>query len=178
MSSYQFLSFNNYNFIFTLYLIIAVNFLVQIFSCNLQKHLHSNMYLKHLIGFFTLFFFITLAKNTPSDDEYLYFRRLGTTILLYFIFVFSTKLTHITFWIFIILVCVNFIIRNYMESLDPEKFKEKIEKLELASDIVTLISVVVLIIGFIIYYMEKRQEYGKEFDHEIFLVGVRKCKSI
>lgn len=178
MVDYNFLSFQNYNFVFTLYLIIGVNFLVQIFSCNLQKYLLDKMYFKHIVGFFTLLFFITLAKNEPSDDEYLYFKKLGSTLLLYLIFVFSTRLTHLTFWIFIVLVCANFIIRNYMDSLDKEKFKDKLEKLEFASNILTVVSVGVMVIGFIMYYIEKRKEYGKDFDHEIFLVGVPKCKSI
>ena len=178
MTTYSYLSFNNYNFIFTLYLIIAVNFIGPTLSCNLQKNLINNMYLKHLVGFFTLFFFITLGEKEKTDDEYLYFRKMATAVVLYAIFIFSTRMRREFFWIFIILVCSNFVVRNYMDTLDTVIFKDKIKTLEKVSDIMIIISFVVLVIGFVLYYLDKRDEYGKSFAHGLFLFGIPKCKSI
>lgn len=178
MSTYSYLSFSNYNFIFTLYLIIAVNFIGPTFSCNLQKNLYENMYLKHLIGFFTLFFFITLGEKVKTEDEYLYFRKMASAVLLYCVFILSTRMSSKFFWTFIILVCCNFIVRNYMDTLDPTIFKKKIDNLELVSNILVVLSCIVIIVGIILYYLDKRAEHGKSFDHGIFIFGMPKCKSI
>ena len=74
MNLYNIINFKHYSFLFALYLIIAVNFLGQLFSCHLQTILYKNIYIDHLIGLCTLFFFVLLVQNQTTandyDDEY------------------------------------------------------------------------------------------------------------
>ena len=92
-----------------------------------------------------------LVKTEKTKDEYLFFKNLLSSAILYLIFVFTTRLQHKIFWGLIILMCFNFLIRSYMESLDPIIFKEKLENLEIWSDILVIISIIILIIGIILY---------------------------
>jgi hypothetical protein len=169
------LNYSNYNFIFTLYLLIAVNCLLPVLGCKLHNLLINNIYLKHVVGLFTLIVFVGLAKNETSTDEYLFFKTLLSSIFIYIIFMLSTKLNSGTFFIFIGLICCNFLVINYINSLDPIKFKSKIEMLVKVSDIVATISIIVLIIGFVIYYNKKQTEYGKKFKYITFLFGKQHC---
>ena len=190
MSLFNVVNFTHYSFIFALYLIIAVNFLGQLFSCHLQTILYKNIYIDHLIGLLTLFFFVLLVQkqkksnntNTTTnniddlDDEYLYFRNILTTLFLYIVFICSLRLKDNYLVIFIILIAINFGIRGYIDSLNPVKFEIKINKLEYYSKIIASISLIVLLIGMYKYYLEKKKQYCHNFSHVLFLLGNKTCK--
>ena len=189
MSFFNIINFTHYSFIFALYLIIAVNFLGQLFSCHLQSILNKNIYIDHLIGLFTLFFFVLLVQNQNKhtyvnnvddvddlDDEYLYFRNILTTLFLYIVFICSLRLKDNYLVIFIILIGLNFGIRGYIDSLNHIKFSEKIKKLEYYSKILSILSIIILIIGMYKYYLEKKSKYGKNFNSIMFFIGNKTCK--
>jgi len=170
------INFSNYSLIFALYLTIAVNFLTNIFSCHFQAVLRNNMYVKHLVSIFALFFFVILIKNEKTDDEYLYFKNMLSTLLLYFIFICSLRMKMNFFIIFITILCINFFIRGYIDSLNPILFKDKIEKLKEISKFLIILSLIIICIGIIIYYLEKKIKYGKEFSNKMFIIGDKNCK--
>ena len=150
-----------YKGLFILYMIISANFLAQTFSCSLQKVLNNNMYVKHIVGFLTLFFFITLTSTpTPTQntnfDEKIFFKKIGMSILLYALFICSTRTNNVFFNIFITLLAANFLIKSYTDSLDPEKFKERIKKLNKIATYCGRLSIVILVIGLVLYYGEKK----------------------
>jgi len=168
------INFSNYSLVFSLYLIIAVNFLSQTFSCHVQDLL-QNMYVKHLVGIFTLFFFVLIIKNKKTDDEYLYFKNILSTIFLYVIFICSLRINKQFFIVFITIICINFGIRGYIESLNPSLFDAKIKKLEEYSKYLTICSVLIIFIGIILYYIEKKKQYGKNFNNIMFFIGNKDC---
>ena len=49
--------------LFVLYLIIAGNYLGELFGCKTQKMFQENMYFKHIIGFMTLYFFVLFTST-------------------------------------------------------------------------------------------------------------------
>lgn len=163
--------------LFILYLIIAANFLAQTFGCKTQYLLNNNMYAKHLIGFFTLFFFVILMSQNNTEDENLYFKKIGVTLILYILFILSTKTKGVYFNIFITLIGINYLINTYIDSLDKDKFKERIEKLKKYSKLIGRLSIIVLVIGVILYYNEKKIEYIGEFKINKFLFGNVDCRN-
>ena len=50
--------------IFVLFLIIAANYIGELFPCRIQNLLNSNIYLKHVIAFLTLLFFVVITDST------------------------------------------------------------------------------------------------------------------
>jgi hypothetical protein len=172
----EIINFSNYSLIFALYLMIGVNFLIHVFSCHIQKVLQNNMYVKHLVAIFTLFFFVILIKNEKTDDEYLYFKNMLSTLCLYFIFICSLRMKMKFFIIFMTILCINFFIRGYIDSLNPILFKDKIAKLEQSSRYLIISSVIVIIIGIIFYYLETKKKYDKEFTNKMFIIGDKNCK--
>jgi hypothetical protein len=167
-----------YKGVFILYMIISANFLANTFGCNVQRLLNNNMYAKHLVGFFTLYFFVTLTSNTNiTDDQFIFFKKFGASILLYIIFIFSTRAKGMFFNIFFSLIGVNYLIRTYADSLDKKKYKDRIDG---ALDFATWcgrISLIVLIIGVILYYLEQKAEYKNSFNMGTFIFGNVNCKN-
>ena len=47
--------------VFVLFLIIASNYIGELFPCKIQDVLSSNIYLKHTIAFLTMLFFVVLT---------------------------------------------------------------------------------------------------------------------
>lgn len=168
-----------YKALFVLYLIIAANFLAQTFGCKTQYLLNNNMYVKHLIGFFTLFFFVTLLSpvDQSNDSENLYFRKLGISVLLYVLFLLSTRTKGLFFNIFLSLIGFNYILNTYADSLNKDIHKEKIEKIRKIAKIFGRISIAVLVIGVVFYYQEKKKEYGSSFKLNKFIIGKTECKN-
>jgi uncharacterized membrane protein YozB (DUF420 family) len=162
--------------VFVLYLIVACNFLANTFGCRTQKMLNNNMYVKHLVGFMTIFFFITLLSLPNVKDDHIFFKKLGASLILYIVFMMSTRTKGAFFNIFLVLICLSFIINAYIDTLDEKRFKLKIEKMKKYASWCEKTALVVLVIGVIVYFIEKKQEYKDSFNFTNFIVGNVKCR--
>jgi NADH:ubiquinone oxidoreductase subunit 5 (subunit L)/multisubunit Na+/H+ antiporter MnhA subunit len=143
------------------------------------------MYIKHFLGFLTLYFFIVLIdKEHKSPAE-----KLKNSILIYFAFIMSTKLHYMAWIPFIIVISTIYILYIVKDQIEysPEKISE--EK-KLNSDntkghialilkiqtVLSIIAIIILIFGFVYYLGEKKIEYHKNFDYLSFLFSNANCK--
>ena len=55
--------------IFAFYLIISGNFLTSLFNPGLNKIIHKNYWIKHFIGFITLYFLVTWSTERDPDQS-------------------------------------------------------------------------------------------------------------
>jgi hypothetical protein len=163
--------------VFVLYLIVSCNFLAKLFSCKTQLLLESNMYVKHLIGFFTLFFFIIFTQSIDTKDEYIFFKKIYAAVVLYLIFLASTKTKGLYLYLFIFLIGSSFILTSYIDTLDKTKFKERIKKIDNIINIFYRLSIIILILGVISYTIEKKKEYKNNWDTFKFIFGTTSCKN-
>ena len=173
----------NYKGIFIFYIIIAAAFLPHILGCHIQKLFDSHMLVKHGIGILTLYFFIMLDSKINNElinkkDEYIFFKNILATILIYIIFLMSTRNKGIYFNIFFLSLAIIFLLNSYKESLDDNKFKERIENIVHITVWIGRISVLSVCVGFYFYYQSKRKEYKNNFDFYTFVIGNIKCKSL
>ena len=72
--------------LFALLIIISGNFLGDLFPLSVQKILSTNVYVKHLFSFLTLFFFVYLTMPDVRQDGP------GVVFIIYVIFLMSAKL--------------------------------------------------------------------------------------
>ena len=174
----------NYKGIFIFYMIISANFLGNIFGCTTQKIFKENMLVKHILGFLTLFVFVALIDedksniNTNKLDEYIFFKKLGAAIILYFVFILSTRINYIYFIVFILMIAITYLLNNYTQSLDEDKFENRINIISKIALWIGRTSLIVLVLGFILYYIEKKKEYKSEFKLKTFILGNLTCKGI
>jgi uncharacterized protein HemY len=86
--------------------------------------------------------------------------------------------TKLPFWyLMFVLAALSFVYQldnKRHNSSDPVE----IEKTTKRMSIISFIALVVFIVGFVVYYIERRIEYGDEFSNWRFFVGNLRCKSV
>ena len=162
-------------------LILAVtgNFVAETLSCKTQYALTNNMYLKHLVILFMIYF----TLNFTTDDNPHPKRALKNAIIIWVLFVLFGKTTpNFTITIAALLIII-YILKNLREHYKHKiKNKQKSKHLDnkllqLQSKLLTL-ALVLIFIGSFLYMNEKRHEYGAKFDIFKFIFGVTTCKSL
>ena len=164
--------------IFILILIISANFLGSTFPCRVQKLLSENVYIKHILGFFTMIFFVMISAPILKDSLFV---SIISSIIMYIFFIFMTKTPIEIFIVIFILLMITYILILYLKqlSLDKDKYKDKEHKI-LIENVISLLYVIILlftILGTLIYMGEKKIEYGKTFSYSQFFIGNPVCKN-
>jgi len=158
------------NPLFIFYVTLGGNFVAQLFPCQVQKLFTENIYYKHFLAFFILFFAIVL---TSEKTEKISTTLLKKTVLLYFLFIMLTRMDKNFFLLFFVILCIKFIILNELSHTNNAASKDRYNKINKTLNYV-LISIG--IIGFVLYYGEKKYEYGKRFNFLTFLLGKPVCR--
>ena len=160
----------NINPLFIFYVTLGGNFVAQLFPCQVQKLFTENIYYKHFLAFFILFFAIILTSDKSERISTTLFSK---TLVLYSLFIVLTRMDKNFFIMFFLVLCIKFIIINEMSHTTNQELKDKYDKINKGLNY-ALISIG--IIGFILYYGEKRYEYGKRFNFLTFLLGKPVCR--
>jgi len=169
--------------IFILYLMVSGNYIGTLFGCKIQNLFDNNMIVKHILGFATLYFFITLieeSKSSNKDKPVPPHKKLLNTAFIYFAFMMSSKMT-IQFWVpFLLMVggiYVLSIFKDYYSTEDINKETPmKVETIDKMQNYLLIGSIITLVVGFIYYIGEKKIEYGKDFSYYTFMVGNPTCR--
>ena len=169
-------------FIFTL--IISGNFLAQLFPCKIQEALTHNIVIKHIFGFFTLFFFGILAIPELANVS-----GMISSLVLYVIFLINAK-TKYQFWIAVFLLygliyMLHIIKKEYDaylsdESTKPEDisiYEQRNKYIEITQNTSMILIGILTALGFFIYMGEKKIEYGKQFNYHTFFLGKPACRA-
>lgn len=154
--------------IFVLYLIISGNFLANFFGCRTQEAFSTNMWLKHLLGFMTLYFFVVLvdSKSKLSDSPT---QQFGFSILFYLLFLLTTRMDY-KWWLAMILgLAIVYTMQVYKEH---EKTEEELrQQINQYQTYIVYVLVVVLVVGVIVYYGKKKIKYRRRFQSAQVLGG-------
>ena len=147
---------NSLNGIFLFMIIILGSYIENMFPCGFQKLFNRNIYCKYI-----------LSKNKNI------FFLFGITGLLYLWFLFMTKMN---VYFFISLIAILFVLYAYIEYSDTNKLEEKDKK---TYDIIKLtlfiLAIVITVVGFLLYYGEKKYEYKKMFSWNTFFFDSVVC---
>jgi hypothetical protein len=158
------------NPLFIFYVTLGGNFVAQLFPCQVQKLFTENIYYKHFLAFFILFFAIILTSDKSEKISTTLFSK---TLVLYSLFIVLTRMDKNFFLLFFVTLCVKFIIINEISHTQTKDLKDKYDKINKALNY-ALISIGIM--GFLLYYGEKRYEYGKRFVFSTFLLGKPVCR--
>ena len=139
-----------------------------ILNCSLNR-LISNRYVLLLLVFVVIFMYIQ-----SKDDKNKFLETLGRSLIVFLIFILSTKSEGIYVLVFLGLCCLIFIQEKYMIKNEDFELISK-EHLEYIKSVIFVIAIIVLIIGVINYYLKKKKQYKNKFSLVTFLVGVDKC---
>jgi len=169
-----------------LLLTIAVsgNFIGSTLSCKTQYYMTNNVYIKHLIILFIIYF--TLSY-TSDDTNPLNFMK--NSLLIWLCYLLFTKQNIVFTGVSALLLFSTYIIdsfvSHYNEKISNEKNEEEKQSLEKKIKVIKTtrtvsfyLGIATIIIGFFIYIYEKYVEYGKDFTPLTFILGKVTCKSL
>ena len=157
--------------LFLLILAISGNFIAETLGCKTQYLLTNNMYAKHLISLFILFFSISIFDTSYGPPHIL----LKKTFMIYIIFIMYTKMD-ITFTIIVFsllsLVYIITIYEEYYEKNDIEQDKKLLFE-KYRTNLYYLI-----IFGFLLYFRRQYEDHSKNWSTSKFIFGANKCDSL
>ena len=155
--------------IFIFVLIICSNFMGELIPCKAQKVLSDSMLLKHLIGFFTLLFFVLLTIPELKEQGNI----ISSTIGLYALFLLFINCNWMVWICVLSLMGVLYLLHIFKDEKDNNMSDELM--LSIKKNVMYLV-IILLPLGFIHYLGEKRIEYGSNFNFMTFLFGRPSCK--
>ena len=157
--------------------IIAGNYVGDIYSCSLRHLFNEYMFLKHIIGFFIMLFFVGLIQN-----EVKLYEKIGQSFFLYFWFIIIMRAPMIITLIVILAIAFIYIIYLYIDDLkkeinNNEDNKEVIDaKIIFYKNLVNIIFVLSLLLssgGFIFNIITIKKHIKKKFNVINYIFGSR-----
>ena len=135
------------------------------------------MIIKHILILFMIYFTINFTQGNEIVSPFVNLKR---AIIIWVLFHLFTHLDIVsTVVVLVLLVSLYFIsnYNNYLEKLNKKdtSLSKTLNKVE---EVLYFLSIAVIVLGFLYYYFEKKQEYGKRFNIIKFIFGVKKCKSL
>ncbi len=155
-----------------LYLIISSNFIADIFGCTLRDLLKKNTFAKHTLAYLTMLLFVT--ATTDWSQSYDFGKLMGYSFSYYFIFVLTTRVPfRFLIPILFLFTCMYYIkiykttllrgndagqmplseVRNIYVFQDIDKYQQ----------IFLNAALILVFVGFIVYFKNKKAQYGKKF---------------
>ena len=164
--------------IFVLFLIIASNYIGELFPCRIQDYLSNNVYLKHFISFLTLLFFVVLTDTSLVKKKFM--EIFISSVKLYFLFLLLIN-SNQSFFVFALLILaiiyiIQLIKKDYINDENVTEETENYKKIKLLEKTLFILFFITLVIGFIIYLGEKKIEYKNKFNYLTFIFGKPSCK--
>lgn len=162
--------------IFLLILAVSGNFVAETLGCKTQKLLSENMFAKNIIVILIVYFALGLTSDSKQNPIV----NMVYSLVIWIFFVIFNKMS-LTFTIIsfillaIILICKDFI--NYYKE-NKEKHSDKIKNLEDFVNNIFIINIVLIIIGFLLYFFKQYKDHYKNFSFPVFLFGKPMCDSL
>ena len=157
--------------------IIAGNYVGDIYSCGIRNFMKEYMFVKHIIGFFIMLFFVGLVQEKLTITQ-----RISQSFILYFWFIFIMRAPTIITMSAIFLIGIIYIIDLYISDLKTKLDENKeineensklIEQYTNVNNFLFLISFLISIIGTSVYIYILKRNLGKKFHIVDFLLGTR-----
>jgi len=159
-----------------LYLWLLFGFLSSMVNCDLQRLIQTNWLFRHVIGivsFILLFTIIDSSNQIPI--QYLLLK----TFLVYSVFILMIK----SKWYFSLpvlsLLVIDQIIKAQIDYLTKADAKSNTNTIDILSRVrfaLTILIILLIIIGFVMYAIRQKMEFGDEFNFATLLFS-SKCGS-
>lgn len=168
--------------VFLLLLVVFGNFTAETLSCDIQSKLIDNMAIKYLIIFMIIYFTLNItSSNTPHPIDVA-----KKTVIIWITYIIFTHMTIGFTLTGLVLLMIFYILTNLIDyekgqlvNLENQTIikNDNIMLYEKGQHITFFIFVCILLIGFIINMVEKRKEYGSEFNISTFILDMPMCKN-
>ena len=102
------------------------------------------------------------------------------TLFIWVLFLIFNKMdvyytTIVAFLLFSILLCKDYL--KYYQTENEKEYNEKIVYLENIVDKIVIVTLLIAIVGFFIYFSKQRSDYSGSFSYTKFILGSPKCEN-
>lgn len=163
--------------IFLLILAVSGNFVAETMSCQMQKILSENMYVKNAVIVLIIYFSLGFASNENMISPIELFKQ-ALSIWAFFLMFNKMEIffsAMVIVMLTLLLICKNYI--TYYEKNDKDKHMKMINTLSQTMDYLFYGSVLTTIVGFGMYFKKQRSDYFSTFSYSKFLFGTPKCSN-
>ena len=141
---------------------LSGNFFAEILGCNTQQ----------LLQLISIYISMDIYDSKIKHP----ITKLKNTVKLYSIFIMFNKMNIYFTALVSLLILTIFIINNYIEYY--KTIRKDTTTLEKINKLLSYVSLFTILIGFAIYYLDKKGEYSKNWDMYKFLFGINKCNGL
>ena len=160
--------------VFVLFLVLAGGFLQPLFPCNTTKLFTESKALRHILGFFTLIFFVVVS-DTELDDYMPLGTILTTSAIIYLWYLLASKMTA-NWWLVLVTLLGSLYIINLYEERTKNEDPLVLSRLNTTKDVILGASLFITLFGFLIYLGEKKLDYRGKFNYSDFFLSTPACK--
>lgn len=163
--------------IFLLVLGVSGNFVAETLGCKTQKLLSENMFAKHIVIYLIIYF----ALGFTSDENPYPTDVAKNALIIWILFIFFTRMSLPFTIIGFSLIAIRYILHTFVEYYEKDskdKNKKIIHQINTFSDYLERIIMLVILIGFTLYFKKQYNDYYKSWSTLKFIFGVNKCKSL
>jgi hypothetical protein len=160
--------------VFILFLVLAGGFLQPLFPCNTTKLFTDSQLVRHLVGFFTLIFFV-VVYDTELDEYMPLGTILAASVAIYLWFLVASKMTA-NWWLLLIVLLGALYLIDLYEQRQKKEDPRIAKTLTTAKSWILGASLFITAIGFLIYVGEKKLDYKSKFDWTTFFLSTPSCK--
>lgn len=108
-------------FLFPLLLMISANYLDKILGCDLQRIMTQFIWMRHIIAFMTLLFFLVIVDSSAKLSHDTFIQKIGVAIGAYLFFILFCKTEgHITV-ILLFFITIAYFLNTYVRILEQER---------------------------------------------------------
>ena len=159
--------------LFMILLTVSGGFTVDTLGCQSQYLFSNNMLVKQIIIFSMIYFTIDLTTTEHPHPMNI----LKKAVCVWVFFIMFTKMNKIFTSVSFVFILSIFVLQKYKAYLNEQKDETKDENIMKIQTYGVVGLLTLVIIGFSVYYFEKKQEYGDSFDFSTFMFGRNTCKS-
>jgi hypothetical protein len=172
--------------LFLFYIILVAKYFDKMLSCDFQRFMETNILAKHAVAFISAFYVIVLTETDKEDSDKSMWDYFMTTLVIYGIFLLSTKAKAQFVFPMLLLLLVDQLLKVYMdirEKKAKKANKKEEDKSELSTSTLETVRSLLgygifgfITVGFLSYYFRQRADFGANFSTSKFLLGTFKCK--
>jgi predicted cobalt transporter CbtA len=162
---------------FAFYLIIFCNFTPELMGCRLQTVLRESMVAKHAIGLLLMLFLVVLASPDNADMKLL--QNVGIAVVAYVTYLMTTRISLPLVVLVLALLVATYVLgirKKRVQDTPGDDHETKARRLHLMQNVLIGGILAITVVGFILYFLEKRAEYGSRFSYHKFVVGNVRCR--
>tara|TARA_B110000211_G_C14081873_1_gene554962 strand:- start:274 stop:855 length:582 start_codon:yes stop_codon:yes gene_type:complete len=153
------------------FLAMSGNFLAELLGCKTQKLLAENMWAKHIILIFSIYFAVGFTTNLNPVTN------MRDTLVIWLIFLLFTKLSVAFTGIIFICLAGLYITQNFLDyyKVQSALSKKTLDLIVKVKNMFTIGLIIILIIGFTLYSRQQFLDHRDDFSAIKLLFGTISC---